>query len=438
MKRLLIAALCATPFAAQAEFNFHPMGPNLTYGVNNASQSAFTSTSNPATSATALEGEEETRFRMGIIGIGGGYEVGDVDNFADDLDRLIDKTSSLTAQEISDIQTSAPGNLLDEFNNDVLPAAAEDGYVSVTTSASLFTPLVIASDSLNGAITVDLNVAANVHLSLLNDNVAITEADHVTPPDYSGDEVLSAGDSVLLIEGGSIAGLSVGYSRQLQSSDAGTLYAGAKLKMLQAELGRTTVLIDDTDDVDTAMDEYDQNTVETNATTVDLGLLWVTENYRLGATIMNATSPTFDYPQVSINCASFATPTQQARCNDALGSDEFELKAQGRLEASVYSSSKAWLVNASYDTNKSETPAGDEVQWGVVSVAYAPESWWIPSIRAGLRSNMAGSELSYWTFGLTLFKGLTLDLAMSTDETEIDGDKLPRGAAANLAFETRF
>ena len=436
MKRLLIAALCATPMVASAESAFHPLGPNLTYGVNNVGQSAITSVNNPATAASALRSDEDSRFRMGLISIGAGYEVGDVANFVDDLDRLIDKTDNLTLAEAQAIQDGDPGNLLDEFNT-VLPAAGEDGYFTITMAGQVLTPLIVASDSLGGAISLDLNIAGNIKAGVLDDAVEVFDPDGAVP-NYNGNETLTANNASLFIQGGAVSELALGYGRNLMDSGSGSLYAGAKLKLLNVELGRTTALLDNTQDVETAMDDFDENSVKESATTLDLGLLWVSDNYQLGMTVLNVTSPSFEYPTVALDCTTFANAATQARCNNAIADNEYEMSAQARIEGAWHTSSRNWLITAAYDVNETETPAGDEVQWGVVGIAYAPESWWIPNVRVGHRANMTGSELSYWTAGLTLFKVMSLDLAYTTDTTEIDGDEAPRAMAANLAFEMRF
>lgn len=437
MNRLLIAALCAAPMVVSAESAFHPIGQNLVYGVNNTGQSAITSVSNPATAASALQSEEDSRFRMGLMSVGVGYEVGDAENFADDLDRLIDKTKlgTLTATEVNDIIAGSPGNLLDEFNT-ILPKASEDGYATFTMAGQVLTPLIVASERLGGAVSLDLNVAGNVKLGVLDDTVVLVNPN--SSVSFDGDEELSAGNTSLFVQGGSVAELALGYGRSVMKSDSGSLYAGAKLKLLNVELGRTTALLDDSTDVDTAMEEFDENSVEDSTTTVDLGLLWMSDNYQVGVSLLNTTSPSFEYPQISFNCASLVSAAAQARCSAAIADNEYEMSAQARIEGGWHSESRNWLVTFAYDANETETPAGDEVQWGVVGLAYAPESWWVPGLRVGHRANMAGSELGFWTAGLTLFKVMSLDLAYATESTVVDGDEVPRAASANLTFDLRF
>lgn len=95
MKRFAtLATLCVASLGVQAAPNFYPAGSNLTYGVNNTARSVISATTNPAASSMAFK-EGESRFRFGIISsIGLGYEIGKVDNFAKELDTLINQTDT--------------------------------------------------------------------------------------------------------------------------------------------------------------------------------------------------------------------------------------------------------------------------------------------------------------------------------------------------------
>ncbi len=436
MKRLLIAALCFSPIAAHAEFSFQPSASNLTHGVNNASQSAFSSASNPAAAASALQNSEDTRFRLGLISLGVGYEVGDVDNFVDDLDRLMEKTDALTVDEVLAITDGDPNtySLLDEFNDTVLPSAAEHGYLTTSVTVQLLSPLVIASNSLGGAITLDISAGANIRVGVIDDEISLDNTIPTSP-------TLTANKTSLFIQGGTISEVGLGYSRNVFNNNSGSLYVGGKVKYLNVELGRTTVFLDEEDDTSDVGADFDQNSIESTDVTLDLGILWVSQHYQAGVTILNATSPSFEYPDnttLSLSCADITGAERQARCNNALTAEDFEMSAQARIEGSWHSASRSWIITGAYDTSETDTPSGDKVQWAVVSAAFSPESWWIPGIRVGQRTNLTGSELNYVTAGLTLFKGFTLDAAMATEKTIIDGDEVPRAAAVNVAFEMRF
>ncbi len=445
MKRAILAgmilAVLGTAHAAPA---FHPSGSNLTYGANSVSQSVITSTNNPAAGAIALK-DGDTRFRMGLVTIGAGVEFGDVDNFEDDLDQLIDKIDALTVQEAMDIYNDVPGNLLEQFNAK-LPGISEDGYMVMGAGGHLpIMPLLIASDMLGGAILLDANAGAHARVGVLDDQ--LTYDDNATVGDFSDDSI-GGRESSMYVQGGVVAELALGYSTNVLSSAAGDLYVGGKLKYLSVELGRNNARLDDPTVIDTSsvLDDFDNNTMESSALTADIGVVWTAEHYQLGATLLNVTSPSFEYPSASTftsapNCAlrtSMDSNGAIARCQAALGDSEYNLDAQLRLEAALHSASRSWLITAAYDTDAAETPSGDEQQWAVIALGFAPESWIIPGLRVGYRQNMAGSELSYATFGLTLFKGLNLDLAYGLESTQIDGSDTPRAMAANVAFEVRF
>jgi len=89
------------------------------------------------------------------------------------------------------------------------------------------------------------------------------------------------------------------------------------------------------------------------------------------------------------------------------------------------------------DANAVEDVFGDEYRWATVSAAYATDSWWLPGIRAGLRKNLAGSEINYYTLGATLAM-VNFDVAWSSDTVTIDDSTVPRGAMFNLGLEVSF
>jgi hypothetical protein len=111
---------------------------------------------------------------------------------------------------------------------------------------------------------------------------------------------------------------------------------------------------------------------------------------------------------------------------------------QLHLEGAVFTESQNWVVAVGLDVNAVEDPTGNEYKWATISAGYATDSWWIPGFRVGYRANMAGTELSYLTGGLTLFKTVNLDLAYGLDSVEIDGESAPRSFMLNLGFELTF
>jgi hypothetical protein len=113
------------------------------------------------------------------------------------------------------------------------------------------------------------------------------------------------------------------------------------------------------------------------------------------------------------------------------------MERQLSVEAALYTASQNWVISAGYDVNAIKDVFGDEYQWATVSAAYATDTWFLPGIRAGLRKNLAGTEINYLSLGATL-GAFNIDLAWSPDKVDIDGDTVPRGAMLNLGLELTF
>jgi len=114
------------------------------------------------------------------------------------------------------------------------------------------------------------------------------------------------------------------------------------------------------------------------------------------------------------------------------------MQQQLKFEASLNSESKLFAINASLDANSVTDPFGDEYQWMVANISFNFNSWFIPDLRVGYRANLAGSELTYGTVGLSAFKMLTVDVAYGLEEVIIDGETAPRSFAANIGFQLSF
>ncbi len=431
MKRLSLAMALIIPFAAHAQPVFHPSGSNLTNGMSSNSPSVISITNNPAAAASTLNREaNSTTTAIGIISsIGFSTEIGQIDNFSqqvDDLTTQLDRTGL----------TLAEGNQIISDFNSFLTLAENEGYLIINAAAHVpIMPLMINSETLGGAITFDINVAAQAYLGVLS-----------APLTYNASTQEMETDSAFYVKGAAILEASVGYSRRVWNNPHGNLFAGVTGKYYQVGLSKSVIpLIDDTNnDVgDTLSDEFDQNQNTSTGIGIDLGMLWVANNYSVGATLANANSPRFDYGEIGNDCG-LLTGSAQNYCNAAVThsskidlTETYTMDAQLRFEAAIHSQNKHWQLHTSYDSNAVYGPVGNEMQWLTLAVGYAPDNW-IPGVRVGYRKNMAGSELSMATFGLTLIKGLNLDMAYGLETVEEDGEKYPRTVALNLGLEMRF
>lgn len=444
MKKLLsMAVLSAVSIGAHAAPAFSPAGSNLTYGVNNTARSVISATTNPAASSMAFK-EGESRFRFGILSsIGMGYEIGQVDNFSQELDVLINQTNTnFTSQAEADAFKS-------KFNA-LLPKMATDGYINFMAGAQVpLTPILIASEAMGGALTIDVNVTAQGRLNFLNDAAGVDylcNGGSCTPlPAPPVTISLDSKNNSFMVSGAKIVETGLGYSRPLIKQANGTLFAGVKAKMYQVGLTRTMVAIGGMQNQQTGdviKDEFDKNMNETSGLGLDLGVIWAAENWNVGATALNVNGPSFDFkPMQTTGCtvAANCTAANYFVSNGAISQNaSYKMDPQLRLEGGVHSASRRWVATAAYDANAVKDAVGNEFQWAVASLAYDARNFFLPGIRAGYRANLAGTQMSYATAGLSLFSLLNLDLAYGLESVVVDGEKAPRAVMVNLGLEMRF
>lgn len=144
MKKMAVASvlgstMLAASTSALASYQAHAPGPLLTYGKTSNPSTILSIAGNPANGHTLLsEGENH---RMGYFSsLGLDYEVGEVDNFLDDVDELIDALDqdNLTINEANDIKAKFDA---------LLPIMGEDAQVTLGLGLSVpFMPFAIKGD----------------------------------------------------------------------------------------------------------------------------------------------------------------------------------------------------------------------------------------------------------------------------------------------------
>lgn len=462
MKRLLSASIVAA-FCSHAAATpvYHPPGPNLTYGAVSNGQTLMSDINNPAAGALAPL-KEGDKVRFGVLSsIGTGVEYGAIDNLFDDLDAIAaDFDFSNAFSSIDNINTAAA---VTEVNtrindiNDLLTNIENDGYGKAFISGHIpLMPMIISSDTLGGSLTFDLNFSGVARVGAVADTVAfdLAAAQNFIATNINGTNTATFGDVTVNVNNGNVtysltndsvvrlkaAGVfeaGFGYSRNVYSANSGNLLAGIRGKYYQVTLYQDVEKVEDETDTENLFEDFDYKDGETSSNFgVDVGLLWAGDNYRLGATFANVNEPEFDYNAID--------PAKLAIINDprisALLSEKlvYTMESQLTIEGAMHTSNQKWVFGAAYDVNEVKGPTGDEYQWATASAAYITKSWIIPGIRLGYRVNQAGSELSYLTGGITLFKYLNLDGAYGLEDVVIDGSTLPRSFMVNLGLELSF
>ena len=446
MKRLITAtALTTAVTLAQAAPLYHPPGSNLTYGAVSNGQSIVSDITNPAAGAAVLT-KNGNQYRLGIPGsIGAGFEFGEVDDLYDridqqkaafdtGLDNILTNTTDVAVIG-ADIQVQ-----VDNINS-ILSDVEANGYAKAFASVDI--PLVIAHKGLGGSLALDINKSFSTRASGLHETIDFDSTSVILTPtqtigditiDLSGNNITIDNDSTILIKASMVTDLSLGYSRPVFKTDEATLYAGARAHHYTVEQSRLAVRMTDLVDVQQQFeDALDQDRSSDTGMGLDVGMLWVSEHYRAGATLTNINEPDFDTGTIDLTGYTLSGPIAQQLISD----NKFTMEKQLTVEAALYTANQNWVISGAYDANAVEDSLGDEYQWATVSAAYATDSWFLPGFRGGIRKNLAGTEINYYSLGLTLAM-VNLDLAWSTDKVTIDGDSVPRGAMVNLGIELSF
>ncbi len=415
-----------------------PAGATLTTGATSNGHSLFSATVNPAVAAYTVAPDEKWRINyLPTIALSG--EVGDVNDFADDLDELIDLLDDPSLADGSMEETR------DRFNR-VLTAMGESGYTKISVGVHLpLLPLYWRPSEFSGTYFVEAAVDTQIRLSLLDE-----------PLEYDDQHTSFSTGSAAYLKSGIEKRFAIGYARPMLDEKqvarwGGQLYAGTKVKLLNMELSKQVIALQQLggkDVEDLIEDEYDNNLRSTTNVSVDVGISWLSKYYRAGLLLSNINSPSFDYGSIGTNCqqfgeGSFARNNCEAAAYFAyekgrINANEKHTKhAAATLDGSVFPTAN-WAINASVDLAPYDDIVGDETQRFNISTSLNTTSTWLPDIRLGYQKNLAGSKLSAAGFGISLFDVFTLDAQVALDDVVIDGDKAPRSFALTIAFEEKF
>jgi len=427
---VLSSMLCANAFADPV---YLPPGSNLTYGASSNNQSIMSSITNPAAAAADLS-NEESQYRFGLINIGGGYEFGNFNNLFNTVDNtktLLTKPITLTGNAATDLATI--NNVINSVNT-TSAALQRDGNASIFFGGHIpLTPLVVTRKGWGGSIVLDANASAIANMTFIADQM------HLLTFAPSGTSyTLPANDSTLLVKAAVVGELGLGYSRPVLSRETGDLTAGVRAKYYQVKLARDAQLLINSTGAQSTL-KASQTYTSSSGVGLDVGTLWTAKRYRVGAWINNINAPSFKYNTITAAELQTSGYTNTAIINQLSADQTYKMKPQIEMEGAFYSESQNWVLNAGLDGNAVQDPVGRDFQWGTLSAAYATSSWWIPGIRVGYRTNLAGSKLSYVTGGLTMFKALSLDIAYGLDSIKDNsGKSIPRSAMINLGFQMTF
>ncbi len=433
-KKALALGFCLSATNSYAGSSSINPGSSSTIGPSSSSYSIPSAFNNPAMNPLMVA--EEKNWRMSFLpNFGLNVEVGDVDNFADDLDELIDIIDDPGSTDDS------AEEVLDRFNTTLIEMG-ESGYIKQSTYFNApFLPLYYKADFLGGTLGVGLGLETQIGLRILD-----------APLSFDDQNGTFSTATALYIKAGIEQNLAVSYGRAIMSEGSkDRLYAGVKVKLMNVELSKQVLPIlqlDGQEVQDVIEDEYDQNLKSSTNIGIDVGLVWDDENYRVGLTIENLNSPDFDYGTIGENCTDRPENTDsRSNCEAAA----FFIQQQGEIRArethtkhallrvdGLYKLSDRWAILSSLDLAKYDDVTGFENQWFHAAMSYDSAGTLVPSARVGYKKNLAGFEVASLTFGFTFFRYFGLDIEYGLESVDVDGSSYPRRVGIAFGFEQRF
>lgn len=440
LKKVLLCVACITaaPVFAGGTAGVNT-GSSMTMGPSSSIYSIESASGNPAMNSLLVADDQAWRFSY-FPSFGFSAEFGDVADFSDDLDELIDiiDDSSSTTDSVSEV--------LERFNS-TLVKMGDSGYLKSTLAFGLPLPrLVHRSERFGASFGVSANVQQQIGVSVLDSELSFD--------DQNG---TFATATSLYIKSGIQKSVSLSYSKPLLEINderllgKPKLYGGLTANIISLSLSKQVSPLQQLDGRDVSAvlkDEYKANLNESTKIGLNAGVVWDAGKYRLGFTLENINSPSFDYGDIGTNCQEREEDTaSRSSCEAATlfiqqtgeikARESHKMHARTRVDG-LYHFNKQWFGTASLDLAKYNDIVGFENQWLHVATAYEFQNNIVPSLRAGFQANMAGEKLSSVTLGMSLLKYFSLDMEYGLDSTSIDGTSAPRRFGIALGVEERF
>ncbi len=470
---------------------YQPPGSNLTFGDVTHGLRVQSASSNPAAAAADRARTQGISNSGLVFSAAAGLEYGNVQELFDVLDDVARRFRSTEGGDSGSTtppgQTPGPdkgidiGRIIDELDPEVretieavgreivsqaavLALIASEGYARAWVSADI--PVVLNGNLWGGTWTTGVNwsgsskaFGATVPVEFdvddaidrlgralddfINDVVPNPPEEIQLSPDVLMNIdpqtrniiILLDNDSSLLTKASQTTEVNLGYSRESWTTERGSLFLGAEAKLYLMRLSRFSARFGDITDSEELFDAIDNANFENDeGVGVDLGALWVSDNYQLGLQWTNINEPEFQYPEIDVS--RYRDPAIIA----AIQNDQsYRMDSQVKLEASVFTDNRRWSAHLGVDANAATDPLGDDYQWATLSAAWTrPDSFWLPNVRFGWRQNLSGTELGYLSVGATMFRYINFDISSALDTVKIDGTELPQGLMGSIGFHINW
>lgn len=490
IQRIILSAMASLLWLGTASAGpvYQPPGSNLTFGDVTHGLRVQSASSNPAAAAADRARAQGVSNRGLVFSAAAGIEYGNVQELFDLYDEITGAYKpSQPGTPPGPGQTPNPdngidiGRIIDELDPElratidavaaeltaqagILGIIAAEGYARAWVSADV--PVVLNGNLWGGTWTTGVNwsgsskaLGATVPIEFDVD-AALDELERAlddflnglvpSPPEevqLSRDVLMNIDpasrniiilldtDSSLLTKATQTTELNLGYSREAWSNDSGSLFLGAEAKLYLMRLSRFSARFGDITDSEELFDAIDNaNFRNDQGVGVDIGALWVANNYQLGVQWTNINEPEFKYPEIDVS------PYRDARIVETILRDQiYTMDSQVKLEGSVFTSDRRWSAHLGIDADSARDALGDDYQWVTLSAAWTrPDSFWLPNLRFGWRQNLSGTELGYLSVGATMFRYVNIDISSALDTVKISGTELPQGLMGSIGFHINW
>lgn len=441
LRATALAVLLAAAWPAGANQSLMTSGAALTMGPVYNRAHIGSVAFNPA-NATRLVAPDE-HIRLGLIDTGARYELGTVDDVKAVTDQV---RADVDAAKLAGTQAAAE-DALARLNTVHLPKLEAGARLGVQARASLLSPLLIRVDGLGGtfALGADVQVQGSGKFRRSDARLVQNGASFAVTTASAFDVKFARITHVGLTYGADVTHWLSDVVRS--SAEGGRLDIGVRLNSYRARLERQVITF-----VDSAGNSSDirfgdrSHRSYAHASALDLGVMWGDEHYQIGATLYNIGSPKLRYPDPTVD-ANRDAMTRLIAEGAISPTDAVALKPHLVVEASVFSANKRWQMQSSVATNATPDFVGERQRFGTVAVAYNAEryrgnfatllNYLMPSLRLGVRRNMAGSRLSLTSIGAS-WGVFSLDISASQKSINVDGSKAPRAAAVSFTMAEKF
>lgn len=463
----LICLIILSPSAVASMYLYQPIGSSVVLGGYGNRHALSTAAGNPASTylMANLQG-----FRVGFLGpLGIAVEGGGVNGINDKIDDLTDifdedftsnidiSTLESDAQAVYDASIAAGNSaaqaetdatnyaigevdlLLDDVDQALADADVIIDDISETVYAKFATTLqapfapIIYKTRRRSVFTLDASASIVGRASLLSDNLTLTgledlenlsDWNDLATADISNAELQT--DTAAYIKRASDYRFSLGYSEMLSRTATEAILIGARVNFHKLALGQKLTVLEGGSDPSVSYGDFFISRDRTDHNfSLDLGAMLVRKNVQLGITVANVNQPTFSYEEIG-NCSGL-TADDLVNCNAAVSfasdgdialDEKYKMKAQATIDGAIKSKDQHFSLGGSYDLNAIEDPLGDEYQWSVISLSMFSDYILIPGVRVGLRKNLVGNKLEYYTAGATIYRRLEIDAAYAPENDD--------------------